>query len=58
MKLISWNVEHSPARYKVTEKGRLGRVVDAIREEHPDLFALIEVVGRHVFTALVRAFPG
>ena len=58
MKLISWNVEHFTGKVQGDREGRLGRVVDAIREEHPDLFALIEVVGRHVFTALVRAFPG
>lgn len=58
MKLVSWNVEHFTGKAQGDREGRLERVVDAIRQQDPDVFALIEVEGRRVFTTLVSAFPG
>ncbi len=52
MKFVSWNVEHfkgKPARSK--------RVVGLIKDEDPDVFGIIEVTGKSVFSQIVKAFP-
>jgi len=47
--LASWNVEH----FK-DEPERVARVVDFLKEQDPDVFALLEVEGKEAFTELVR----
>jgi len=47
--LASWNVEH----FK-DEPERVARVVDFLKEQDPDVFALLEVEGKEVFAELVR----
>ena len=51
--IASWNVEH----FKNPD-ARVGRVVDFLAENKPDLFALYEVEGDEVFEALVERMPG
>jgi len=38
--------------------GRVQRVVDLLKDEQPDIFALMEVQGSTVYQAMVSAFPG
>lgn len=51
--LMSWNVEHFRG-----DTARVSRVVKAITEQDPDVFALFEVEGKDVFGALSAAMPG
>ena len=51
--VASWNVKHF--------KGKLTRVehvVDFLKDQNPDVFALYEVTGSEVFTKMTTAFPG
>jgi len=50
--LASWNVEH----FK-DEPKRVTRVVDFLKEQDPDVFALLEVEGKEVFGQLVERMP-
>ena len=51
--IASWNVEH----FK-DDLARVERVVAFLADYKPDLFALYEVEGKHVFDALVTKMPG
>jgi hypothetical protein len=51
--LLSWNVEHFKE-----DDARVGRVMAALREQDPDVFALYEVEGKKIFGALTSAMPG
>lgn len=51
--VASWNVEH----FK-DDTARIGMVVEYLRAQKPDVFALYEVEGKEVFNAMVQAFPG
>lgn len=51
--LASWNVEH----FK-NERSRVGRVVDFLNEQNPDVFCLYEVEGSDVFDLLTTRMPG
>ncbi len=51
--LASWNVEH----FK-NDPVRVPRVVGFLRARKPDVFALYEVEGKEVFTALTTQMPG
>jgi len=51
--LLSWNVEHFKR-----DDARVGRVMAALQEQNPDVFALYEVEGKEVFGALTSAMPG
>jgi exonuclease III len=51
--LLSWNVEHFKQ-----DDARVGRVMAALQEQNPDVFALYEVEGKEVFGALTSAMPG
>lgn len=53
MKILSWNVEHFKGK-----PARVRRVVGLIKDENPDIFGLIEVEGKRVFSELVKEFPG
>lgn len=53
MKFLSWNVEHFKGK-----AARLKRVVGLIKDEDPDIFGIIEVTGKTVFSQLVKEFPG
>ena len=44
----SWNVEHFKGKPE-----RIERVVDLLSEVNPDLFAIYEVEGKHVFEQLM-----
>jgi hypothetical protein len=48
----SWNVEHFNG-----EPERVGRVVGLLAEQDPDIFAIYEVAGRDVYTALMDFMP-
>jgi len=50
--LASWNVEH----FKNDEK-RVERVVQFLKEQNPDVFGLLEVEGKEVFSSLVKKMP-
>lgn len=54
--LLSWNVEHFKKTTGSAE-ARLNRIVDTLKAEDPDVFALYEVEGTEVFTAMVNNFP-
>jgi len=51
--LVSWNVEHFRG-----SPDRIIRVVEFMNEQKPDIFALLEVEGKDVFTELVTQMPG
>jgi len=51
--LASWNVEHFKGKPE-----RVARVVEFLKAQHPDIFALFEVEGRTVFDDLVATLPG
>ncbi len=51
--VASWNVEH----FK-DDPSRVGRVIDFLDAQNPDVFGLYEVEGATVFNALVSKMPG
>jgi len=51
--VASWNVEH----FK-DDKSRVGRVVEFLGQQAPDVFGLYEVEGATIFTELVTRMPG
>ncbi|MEM7703471.1 MAG: endonuclease/exonuclease/phosphatase family protein [Pseudomonadota bacterium] len=63
LKIMTWNVEHFNGRggkspdKEPLRKGRLNRIVDFIKDEEPDIFALSEVTTSLVYTKMVAAFP-
>ena len=54
--LLSWNVEHFK-KVQGNHAQRLQRIVNTIKTEDPDVFALYEVEGKDVFGAMVTNFP-
>lgn len=50
--VASWNVRHFRG-----QRSRIQRVVQFLREQNPDIFALYEVSGREVFGELSSRFP-
>jgi exonuclease III len=50
--LASWNVEH----FK-DDKTRIKRVIDFLEEQDPDVFGLLEVEGKEVFSTLITEMP-
>ncbi|MDH4273053.1 MAG: endonuclease/exonuclease/phosphatase family protein [Candidatus Aminicenantes bacterium] len=50
--LASWNVEH----FK-DDDTRVKRVIKFLQAQNPDVFGLLEVEGREVFSALVKEMP-
>lgn len=50
--VASWNVEH----FK-DDRTRVGRVIDFLRAQRPDVFGLYEVEGATVFDTLVKTMP-
>lgn len=58
LKTLSWNVEHFSGRAAGARADRVADVVELIRAEDPDVFALMEVEGAAVFLAFTQAFPG
>ena len=55
--LLSWNVEHFK-KVNGQNVDRLNRIVAAVKDANPDVFALYEVEGKEVFDAMVQNFPG
>lgn len=51
--VASWNVEH----FK-DDPARVGRVVEFMKQQNPDVFGLYEVEGAMVFGELVKRMPG
>lgn len=51
--IASWNVEHFR-----DDPSRIRTVIEFLRQQKADVFALYEVEGREVFSAMVEAFPG
>lgn len=51
--LVSWNVEHFKGKPE-----RTSRVIDVLKNQKPDVFALMEVEGKTVFDDLVSKMPG
>lgn len=51
--VASWNVEHFS-----NDTRRIGRVIDFLAEQNPDLVGLYEVEGSKVFAELVARMPG
>jgi hypothetical protein len=51
--LASWNVEH----FK-DDQTRINRVIKFLEDQNPDVFGLLEVEGKEVFTTLVKEMPG
>ena len=52
LSFASWNVEHFQGN---TE--RVSHVVELIKEKDPDIFALYEVLGKHVYSDLMEKLP-
>ncbi len=50
--VASWNVEHFD-----DDPTRVGRVIDFLKSQNPDVFGLYEVEGKFVYTALVEKMP-
>lgn len=51
--LASWNVEHFKG-----EKDRTERVIEFLKNQDPDIFALYEVEGKDIFAHLMKRMPG
>ncbi len=51
--LASWNVEHFKSKPE-----RISRVIGFLNKQKPDVFALLEVEGKTVFSELVSRMPG
>ncbi|MET0518396.1 MAG: endonuclease/exonuclease/phosphatase family protein [Burkholderiaceae bacterium] len=51
--VASWNVEHFKS-----DPGRVGRVIDFLDRQNPDVFGLYEVEGATIFSELVARMPG
>jgi len=51
--LASWNVEHFKS-----DLSRVGRVIDFVKAQNPDVIGLYEVEGSEVFNAVSARFPG
>lgn len=58
LKIISWNVEHFTGKKTGARAGRVQRVVNLLKDEQPDIFALMEVQGAAVYQDMIDAFPG
>ncbi|WDE05291.1 endonuclease/exonuclease/phosphatase family protein [Thalassomonas viridans] len=52
--VLSWNIEH----LKGKRPDRLFRIVNTIKFENPDIFALYEVEGKTVYNSLLNELPG
>ncbi|WP_044835234.1 endonuclease/exonuclease/phosphatase family protein [Thalassomonas actiniarum] len=52
--VLSWNIEH----LKGKRPDRLFRIVNTIKFENPDIFALYEVEGKTVYHSLLTELPG
>lgn len=50
--VASWNVKHFKG-----EKHRVDTVVQLLKDQNPDVFALYEVTGAEVFGAMLEKFP-
>lgn len=57
LKVLSWNVEHFTGHGSGAAEDRLERVIDLVRGEDPDIFAILEVKGVEVFDGFTEAFP-
>lgn len=51
--VVSWNVKHFRG-----DPSRANRVISFLKDQSPYVFALYEVTGSEVFTAMTGAFPG
>ena len=51
--VVSWNVKHFKRKPE-----RVETVVQLLKDQNPDVFALYEVTGAEVFRALTEKFPG
>ncbi|MCG8576692.1 MAG: hypothetical protein MI810_17570 [Flavobacteriales bacterium] len=64
LSILCWNIEHFNGgggidrKTKDIRKDRVSRVVEYIREDAPDIFALSEVEGNIVHHSLTRELPG
>jgi endonuclease/exonuclease/phosphatase family metal-dependent hydrolase len=56
--VLSWNVEHFTGDKTGSRADRVHRVVDLIAQTGPDVFAVIEVEGKVVFSEFVARMPG
>ncbi|HEX9760377.1 MAG TPA: endonuclease/exonuclease/phosphatase family protein [Candidatus Acidoferrales bacterium] len=52
--IASWNVEH----FKNGAAARVDRIVDFLKTQKPDVFAIYEVEGKEVFSSLVAKMAG
>jgi endonuclease/exonuclease/phosphatase family metal-dependent hydrolase len=52
LSIVSWNVEHFRG-----DPGRIERVVQFLKEQDPDVFALYEIEGKDVFRVLMTHMP-
>jgi hypothetical protein len=52
LSVASWNIEHFKK-----DSDRIGRVVDFLNSQDPDVFGIYEVEGSQVFDALVNRMP-
>jgi hypothetical protein len=51
--VASWNVKHFKSN-----QARVDRAISFLKKQDPDVFALYEVYGKHVFGELLKQFPG
>jgi len=58
LRILSWNVEHFTGHGTGAREDRVADVAVLIKDENPDIFALMEVEGSAVFQAFTAAFPG
>lgn len=58
LKILSWNVEHFTGNKTGDRKDRVRNVVDLIKADAPDIFALMEVEGSTIFREFTDSFPG
>lgn len=51
--VLSWNIEH----LKDKQPNRIKRVVETLKSENPDVFALYEIEGKYIYDDLVTKMP-
>jgi len=57
LRILAWNVEHFDGKGTGAKADRIDRVATFIKDEAPDIFAIMEVEGAEVFEAFTDRFP-
>lgn len=56
--VASWNVEHFGSSRRHADPDHISRVIQFLKDQQPDIFAIYEVEGKEVYWEMVQKFPG